>query len=89
MNVVSSLLKSFFRKLPDPLFTMEMYSLFIDASKLEQPAKRLDLLRKLIRDLPEINYETLKYLCQHLCNVVEHSSVSSPNLSLILRILLV
>ena len=54
---------------------MDMYSLLIDASKLDQPVKRLDLLRKLIRDLPEINYETVKYLCAHLCNVVSYCSV--------------
>ena len=28
VNVVTSLLKSFFRKLPDPIFTTEMYNIF-------------------------------------------------------------
>ena len=74
---MSSLLKSFFRKLPDPLFTMEMYSQFIDSSKIEQPARRLDRLRVLVHELPEIHYETLKFVSSHLCNVVEHSAVSS------------
>ncbi len=34
VNVVSSLLKSFFRKLPEPLFTAELYCTFIEASKV-------------------------------------------------------
>lgn len=76
VNVVSSLLKSFFRKLPEPLFTMEMYSLFIEASKIEQPTKRLESLRRLVRDLPDIHLETLRFLTQHLCNVADHSSVN-------------
>jgi len=76
VNVVSSLLKSFFRKLPDPLFTVEMYSLFIEASKIELAARRMDQLRKLVRELPEIHLETLKYLTSHLCQVAEHSTVN-------------
>lgn len=76
VNVVSSLLKMFFRKLPDPLFTMEMYSTFIEASKIEQPAKRLEALRRLVRDLPEIHQETLKYLIKHLCNIADNSNTN-------------
>ena len=76
INVVSSLLKSFFRKLPDPLFTTEMYSLFIEASKIDQASRRMDQLRKLIKDLPAFHFETLKYVTNHLCQVAEHASVN-------------
>merc|ERR1719350_537805 len=76
VNVVSSLLKSFFRKLPDPLFTVEMYSLFIEASKIDLAPRRMDQLRKLVRELPEIHLETLKYLTSHLCQVAEHSTIN-------------
>merc|ERR1719228_1349299 len=76
VNVVSSLLKSFYRKLPDPLFTVELYSMFIEASKIDVASRRLDQLRKLIRDLPEIHLETLKYLVSHLCQVAEHSAIN-------------
>jgi len=76
VNVVSSLLKSFFRKLPDPLFTVEMYGSFIEASKIEQPAKRLEALRRLVRDMPDAHHETLRYLIQHLCNVADHSNIN-------------
>jgi len=76
VNVVSSLLKSFFRKLPDPLFTVEMYSLFIEASKIDLASRRMDQLRKLVRDLPEIHLETLKFVTAHLCQVAEHSTIN-------------
>lgn len=49
VNVVSSLLKSFFRKLPEPLFTAELYPVFIEASKQEDAALRLNTLKKLGR----------------------------------------
>ena len=72
MNVVTSLLKSFFRKLPDPIFTTEMYNIFIDASKIEETHKRLNALRKLFYELPEVNYETLLHLVSHLSQVIAH-----------------
>merc|ERR1712223_1499884 len=72
VNVVTSLLKSFFRKLPDPIFTTEMYNVFIEASKVEETHKRLNALRKLFRELPEVNYETLHHLVSHLVIVIEH-----------------
>ena len=50
VNVVSSLLKSFFRKLPEPLFTGDLYPVFIEASKIEDPNTRLHALKKLSRD---------------------------------------
>ena len=74
VNVVSSLLKSFFRKLPDPLFTLELYQVFIEASKIEDTTVRLSALKRLARtSLPESHLETLRLLCSHLCKVAEHS----------------
>ncbi|TSL47721.1 Rho GTPase-activating protein 21 [Bagarius yarrelli] len=72
LNVISSLLKSFFRKLPDPLFTNEKYSDFIDANRMEDGVERLKALKRLIRELPEHHYETLKFLSGHLKTVSEN-----------------
>ncbi|XP_066485101.1 rho GTPase-activating protein 21 isoform X2 [Tiliqua scincoides] len=73
LNVISSLLKSFFRKLPEPLFTNDKYADFIDANRREDPVERLKTLKRLIRDLPEHHYETLKFLSAHLKTVAENS----------------
>ncbi|XP_043945772.1 rho GTPase-activating protein 21 isoform X2 [Protopterus annectens] len=73
LNVISSLLKSFFRKLPEPLFTNERYADFIEANRKEDPAERLKSLKRLIHDLPEHHYETLKFLSTHLKTVAENS----------------
>ncbi|XP_061878621.1 rho GTPase-activating protein 21 [Entelurus aequoreus] len=72
LNVISSLLKSFFRKLPDPLFTNEKYADFIEANRTEDSVERLKELKRLIHELPDHHYETLKFLCEHLTKVSEN-----------------
>ncbi|XP_043911298.1 rho GTPase-activating protein 23 isoform X1 [Protopterus annectens] len=73
LNVISSLLKSFFRKLPEPLFTNDRYNDFIDANRMDDARERLRTLKKLIHDLPSHYYETLKFLVSHLKTIANHS----------------
>nr|XP_045597561.1 uncharacterized protein LOC123757768 [Procambarus clarkii] len=76
VNVISSMLKQFFQKLPDPLFTIELYPLFIEASKIEDPSQRMVELKKLVQELPYHHYETLRFLIMHLNNIVSHSDMN-------------
>ncbi|XP_068160739.1 rho GTPase-activating protein 21a isoform X2 [Antennarius striatus] len=73
LNVISSLLKSFFRKLPEPLFTNDKYGDFIEANRTEDPVERLKELKRLLHELPDHHYETLKFLSAHLKTVAENS----------------
>ncbi|XP_023805788.1 rho GTPase-activating protein 21 isoform X3 [Oryzias latipes] len=73
LNVISSLLKSFFRKLPEPLFTNRRYADFIEANRIEDPVERLKVLKRLLHELPDHHYETLKFLSAHLKTVAENS----------------
>ncbi|XP_057680888.1 rho GTPase-activating protein 21-like isoform X2 [Corythoichthys intestinalis] len=73
LNVISSLLKSFFRKLPEPLFTNDRYADFIEANRIEDPVERLKVLKRLLRELPDHHYETLKFLSAHLKTVAGNS----------------
>ncbi|XP_052405709.1 rho GTPase-activating protein 23 isoform X6 [Carassius gibelio] len=73
LNVVSSLLKSFFRKLPEPLFTDDKYNDFIEANRMTDASDRLRTMKKLIRDLPDYYFHTLKFLIGHLKTVADHS----------------
>ncbi|XP_019740287.1 rho GTPase-activating protein 21-B-like isoform X2 [Hippocampus comes] len=73
LNVISSLLKSFFRKLPEPLFTNDRYADFIEANRIEDPVERLKVLKRLLHELPDHHYETLKFLSAHLKTVAENS----------------
>ncbi|XP_022624469.1 rho GTPase-activating protein 21-like [Seriola dumerili] len=86
LNVISSLLKSFFRKLPDPLFTNEKYADFIEANRTEDSVERLKELKKLIHELPVHHYETLKFLCAHLKKVsdnCEKNKMEPRNLAIV------
>ncbi|EJD76089.1 hypothetical protein LOAG_16897 [Loa loa] len=76
VNVVSSLLKMFLRKLPEPLLTDKLYPFFIDANRIASHPQRLRKLRYLTRKLPSAHYQTLKYLMGHLRAVVEHSDIN-------------
>ncbi|XP_071049993.1 rho GTPase-activating protein 23 isoform X4 [Onthophagus taurus] len=76
VHVVSSLLKSFFRKMPDSLLTANLYSKFIDADKIENTIARLEQIKKLIKMLPPHHYHTLKHLILHLKRVVENSNMN-------------
>ncbi|XP_010764629.1 rho GTPase-activating protein 21 isoform X3 [Notothenia coriiceps] len=76
LNVISSLLKSFFRKLPEPMFTNEKYGDFIEANRTEETVERLKELKRLIQELPDHHYETLKYLCAHLRKVSDNCEMN-------------
>ncbi|XP_065174291.1 rho GTPase-activating protein 21-B isoform X10 [Atheta coriaria] len=76
VHVVSSLLKSFFRRLPDSLLTTGAYPYFIQADNIEVPVTRLEEIRKLVKSLPVYNYHTLRHLILHLRRVADNSEVN-------------
>ncbi|KAK3108613.1 hypothetical protein FSP39_011856 [Pinctada imbricata] len=69
VNVIGSLLKTFFRKLPDPLITAELYQQFINANRIENPQTRMLKLKRLLHEMPEHHFETFKHLADHLHTV--------------------
>lgn len=76
VNVVSSLLKMFLRKLPEPLLTDKLYPFFIDANRISTHHNRLHKLRNLLRKLPRPHYDTLRFLIIHLSEITKHSDVN-------------
>lgn len=75
VNVVSSLLKSFIRNLPEPILPVDLYLKLIEADKLPG-AKRIQELKVLLKRLPSHSYETLKHLIRHLHRVSQNSLVN-------------
>ncbi|KAG5897665.1 hypothetical protein JTB14_024492 [Gonioctena quinquepunctata] len=76
LHVVSSLLKSYFRKMPDSLVTVLLYPRFIKADKIDNPKERMEQLRRLVRELPKHNYHTLKHIIMHLKRVADNCQVN-------------
>ncbi|KAF2861468.1 putative Rho GTPase activator [Piedraia hortae CBS 480.64] len=87
VNAVTTLMKQFFRELPDPLFPQNDYATFIAAGKVADDATRRDSLHQAINDLPDPHYATLRALVLHLHRVMMHersNRMGSANLALCL-----
>ncbi|XP_055589672.1 uncharacterized protein LOC129741867 isoform X3 [Uranotaenia lowii] len=76
VNVVSSLLKSFIRNLPEPLIPADLYQSFIQVDKLISGQQRLIELKQLLKRIPVYNYETLKHLMRHLSVISTNALVN-------------
>ncbi|KAF9942313.1 hypothetical protein BGZ65_005097, partial [Modicella reniformis] len=86
INSVASVLKSWFRELPEPLLTRKLYPEFIKAITMEDPELQLMNLHQVTNQLPDPNYATLKFLMCHLNRVQANQAVNmmgSSNLGLI------
>ncbi|XP_012280857.1 rho GTPase-activating protein 32 isoform X2 [Orussus abietinus] len=69
IHSVASLLKMYFRELPNPLCTYQLYSTFVGAVQANTDAERLRRMRDTVRKLPPPHYRTLEYLMRHLVRV--------------------
>jgi len=81
---VANVLKRFFRTLPEPLLTNQLYSQWIDGLTLEHHEEQLDLYKRLLNSLPHINRCTLRKLLGHLHvvqNKCEKNLMSVSNLA--------
>ncbi|KAI8368301.1 Rho GTPase activation protein [Radiomyces spectabilis] len=86
INNVTSVLKLWFRELPDPLFPRSSYTHFLNAAKIEDERMRILGLHTVINDLSDAHYATLKYLMAHLDRVQQHqrhNKMGSANLATI------
>lgn len=81
LNSVTGVLKLYFRELPDSLFTQELYTEFIEASKTEDDRKRLVEIHELVNRLPDPNYLTLRYLVAHLDRVQANQKINKMGIS--------
>ncbi|KAI8640077.1 hypothetical protein BD408DRAFT_370663 [Parasitella parasitica] len=83
---VTSVLKQYFRELPNPLFTFELHSKFMDTMMLTNSAEQLQTMTQLIQTLPIENFNTLKYLMEHLNRIQNRQKenlMTSKNLAVI------
>ncbi|CAG5122100.1 unnamed protein product, partial [Candidula unifasciata] len=70
---VGALLKEYFRDLPEPLLTNELYLPFLYAERLKDEQKRLTAISLLISMLPVANRDTLWALLRFLAVVSQHA----------------
>ncbi|XP_063295361.1 rho GTPase-activating protein 30 [Pelobates fuscus] len=74
VHCVSSLCKAYFRQLPNPLLTYQLYDKFADAVAIQLEQERLVKIKDVLKDLPRPHYRTLEYLMRHLVRMASFSS---------------
>ncbi|GAA5850966.1 hypothetical protein JCM3766R1_003960 [Sporobolomyces carnicolor] len=81
INDIAAVLKLWFRELPEPLLTWELYHQFIDVAKIENDRLRHIRLHERVNELPDPNYATLKFLMGHLDKVAARDSINQMSVS--------
>ncbi|KAJ1359719.1 Functions as a GTPase-activating protein (GAP) for ced- 10 rac-1 and CDC42 [Parelaphostrongylus tenuis] len=82
---VSSLLKQYFRLLPNPLFTFQSYSKILSAFECPDDGKALKL-RRVIETMPLSHFRTATYLMRHLsrlCSYTSLTDMTAKNLAIV------
>ncbi|BFZ58631.1 Rho GTPase-activating protein [Savitreella phatthalungensis] len=85
-HVGASLLKQYFRELPDLLIPAEHCGNFAQTSHIADERQRRIALHQAINNLPDANYSTLRSLIQHLAKVIklsEQNLMTADNLAII------
>ena len=74
IHAVTSTLKQYFRKLPTPLITYDVYDSLLEAGQMQEREKQVVAFKLAIHDLPDAHRDCLQYLVQHLARVIAHES---------------
>ncbi|XP_067665745.1 unconventional myosin-IXb-like isoform X9 [Haliotis asinina] len=72
VHVLTSTLKCFFRELPEPLLTFDLYDDFLRAAEIKDEKERIQSLFTVIERLPKANYNLCERLMFHLARVAMH-----------------
>ncbi|XP_015197168.2 rho GTPase-activating protein 31 isoform X1 [Lepisosteus oculatus] len=86
IHCVGSLCKLYFRELPNPLLTYDLYKKFTDAVAAKDEQEQLACIQNVIKELPASHYRTLEYLVKHLTHLASFSAqtnMHARNLALV------
>ncbi|XP_054906480.1 PH_BCR_vertebrate and RhoGAP_Bcr domain-containing protein isoform X1 [Poeciliopsis prolifica] len=80
VNAIAGTLKLYFRELPEPLFTDELYPNFAGGIALSDNVAKESCMLNLLLSLPEPNLVTFIFLLDHLKRVAENESINKMSL---------
>ncbi|KAG1957827.1 rho GTPase-activating protein 31 [Pimephales promelas] len=86
IHCVGSLCKLYFRELPIPLLTYELYKKFTAAVSVKEEQEQLRNIRSAIHQLPVSHFRTLEYLTKHLAHLAtlsHQTNMHARNLALV------
>ncbi|KAM0259031.1 hypothetical protein ACHAQJ_003530 [Trichoderma viride] len=77
---VTSVLKQYFRKLPNPLLTFDVYERVLESNAIADEAERCSHLHKVFDSMPQAHRDCLEFLMFHLHRVAirEPENLMSP-----------
>ncbi|XP_061189339.1 uncharacterized protein LOC133197362 isoform X2 [Saccostrea echinata] len=84
IHCISSLLKMYFRELPNPLLTYQLYDKFAEAVRDED--NKLWKIHDVVQQLPPPHYRTTEFLMRHLAKVAafgKETGMHSKNLAIV------
>lgn len=89
LPTVCSLLKLYFRELPEPLLTFDLYDPLVALQEQEDMEldQRLNIIQSHIRKIPSQNRKLLKYILRFLLNIAtcsEFNKMTPTNLSIVM-----
>ncbi|XP_066501274.1 rho GTPase-activating protein 33 isoform X2 [Hoplias malabaricus] len=77
IHCVGSLCKLYFRELPNPLLTYQLYDKFADCMGEMTEDERMVKVHDVIQQLPPPHYRTLEYLIKHLAHLATMSETTN------------
>ncbi|KAL4900333.1 hypothetical protein BDW74DRAFT_96424 [Aspergillus multicolor] len=86
IHAVTSALKQYFRKLPMPLITYDVYEKIIETGEITSHSGRVEALQKSLGELPRVHQDVLEFLVFHLKRVVEREKenlMTSQNIAVV------
>lgn len=81
VHVLTAILKTYFRELPEPLLTYDAYDPLLHASALEDGNEMFQTTLNIITRLPKPNYDLLERLIYHLAYVAQYEDSNRMNCS--------
>lgn len=81
IHAVTSCLKQYFRKLPNPLITFDVYDSVLEAAQLHEVEKRGMAMKIALGNLPPSHKDVLEFLIGHLTRVVEKETQNLVSVS--------
>ncbi|XP_056022908.1 unconventional myosin-IXa-like isoform X20 [Ostrea edulis] len=81
IHTLTTMLKYFFRELPEPLLTFELYDDFLRTAEIQDEKERVQAIYAVIDKLPKPNYNLLERLIFHLARIANNEALNkmSPN----------
>ncbi|XP_070212949.1 unconventional myosin-IXb-like [Littorina saxatilis] len=72
VHVLTTVMKSFFRELPEPVLTFDLYDEFLRGSEISDQKEKVQSMFAVLEKLPKANYDVFERLTFHLAKVAMH-----------------